>query len=704
MLTAAWLAAGCAAQDEATTAARDAAADTSTDADARPDATADTAAADTSPPVPLADAPGIAVWLAEVGWRGRAAADLRVEVSVGDQAAFSLGGSPPIPAFHRVPAPGDGGGPELVSAGTWRLEPGAVEALDPGASLLTWQPGVDSVALTLRAWNGDQALAALPLVIERGVGEAFRVVTADDAELHLAIRARAGVAGLTPGTTAGLLRGGGWSGPLAATWRRYLTEAVGDAPLDLKLYHGARKYLLRPGCGSDEACAEGGADYPCVETCACSCEAEGECDCDFSTLEADMRERVRSRIASAVPEDLPALRERARVHYVFKRSLGGTSSCEEHGELDVSAATYGAFFRAATAAAHRVNSELGFRAIDVLSPQNESNHPLQDGPHQGAAGHTRLGGDLGRSYRSLIEQASCNDDGCCDPDRYIADQPDAIGQLAHALVEARGYEQAALAAGSDAALIPRVAISLYLDDDQVDPLVTDDDGQPPPVVTPPARFFARLRDRLEQVLGATPERDRWASELIYVDTYPGSWGEPWYQPGDHVVHHMDPVTQRIVRVDPVLAADAVFARASKAIDAYVAVFGGERPEYALGEVGWSTFDGDEAAQARFVRRFFERGAAHQAQDPRWIGFLWFKDADRGRFVQPTWVSTWDPFSEQEIACEAWLLSRILCMAEVFTRMEQVWGLLRLEEDGTYAPKPGWDAFVQGVTRFVADAP
>ncbi|MFT7583508.1 MAG: hypothetical protein ACI9MR_005195, partial [Myxococcota bacterium] len=551
--------------------------------------TADTVA-DAVAPVPmLPDAPGLALWLEAVEWRGSEAAELTVEVEgEGDAGHWHITAPGTDEPLWRIPHPDDSDAKKLASGGLWTLAPDAVVPLDP--VLLTWSPGASEAEVRLRTRGSDGAEHAVSVKVQRGQGPVSRSVTLGS-NLVLHLRAEAGLNGLAPGSTVGLTRrGSAYSGEVGALWDTFVAD-IGERELHVKLYDGTRRYLMKPGCESTEACAEGGAAFPCVETCACQC-GPVRCDCDFSAIEGDMRARVSGLLAAVVPMDSPDKADNIRIHYVYKRSLGGGSSCAENGEVDVDALTYGAMFKVATAAAHRINRDYGYMVIAALSPQNESNHPLQDGRHENSAGQPYVAGMGLSSYVDLVVRSSCNSAGnCCDADRYVATAPDSIGQLAHALIEARTYRRA-LGRDDEPALMPPIGIVVYLDDEQVDPFIVNDDG-PPSIVTPSESFFTQLSAALSQAKpGLTPAD--WESDIVFVDTYPGSWGPPWFEGEGQIIHHVEPTSARVLRGDPVRAADAALVRGVEAIDGFVRVFGGPRPDWVLGEVGWSSFDGAEA--------------------------------------------------------------------------------------------------------------
>jgi hypothetical protein len=640
---------------------------------------------------PLGDGDGLAVWLS-----GLAAPEgldgVWLEVAfAGDR--FPVGAESASPPLWQVPPP-ELGPPELARVATWSLAAGQPTSLEGDAWLLARAPEVRTLDLTVFAWErhpdgGDTLVAEAAVSVRAGEGAAVRQVMPAGSPLAVWIRARAGVPRLPPSMAVGMVLDGSRPG-LRDTVDAFAAD-LGGRRFWFKAYQGARRWLLRPGCASDVQCAIDGENYPCVSECACHCDAQ-DCDCDFSGLEAHMRAQALGAArrvfgADASPEVLAA----ARVHYVFKRSLGGTTSCEVNGEVDVDPATYAAFFRAALEAAHRVNVELGFPLIAAVSPQNESNHPLQDGPHRNAAGMRALGGDgIGLPYVDIIARQSCDDTGaCCAKDRYLVEDPDSVALLAAALVAGRVWHAAALV-GPDAALAPEVAVSVYLDSDQVDPLAVDDAGEHPAVVTPAPRFFEQLAAALDATPGGSSAPADWASDLVFVDTYPGSWGEPWFVTDDEVVHHYDPVSRVAMRYEAVAAADRVTERARAAIDAFEARFA-TRPRYILGETGWATIDRDDAAQARFVRRVFARAGELAEADPAFGGFIWFKDTDRLPPSYPRWVDGADPITGDVLPCDTWFLSRVACAADVLVQMEGQWGLFWLDGDAA-RPKPAWEAW------------
>lgn len=640
---------------------------------------------------PLEEGDGLAVWLSAL-----AAPDgldgLWLEVVfAGDR--FPVGAESAKPPLWRVPAPG-AGPPELARVATWSLAAGQTTSLEGDAWLLARAPEVHTLDLSLVAWQRhadgtDTRVAQADVSLRAGEGPAVRQVMPDGSPLSVWIRAHAGVPRLPADTAVGMLLDGSRPG---------LRDAVDAFAADLagrrfwfKSYRGARPWLLRPGCASDVQCAINGENYPCVSRCACHCDAQ-DCDCDFSGLEAQMRGQALGAARRVLGNDAPAeVLATARVHYVFKRSLGGTTTCEANGEVDVDPATYAAFFHAALEAAHRVNVDLGFPLIAAVSPQNESNHPLQDGPHRNAAGMRALGGDgIGLPYVDIIARQSCDDAGaCCAKDRYLVEDPDSVALLAAALVAGRAWRDTALA-GPDAALAPEIGLSVYLDSDQVDPLAVDDDGEHPAIVTPAPRFFEQLAAALDATPGGSAAAGDWASDLVFVDTYPGSWGEPWFVTDDEVVHHYDPVTGVAMRYEAVGAADQVTLRARAAIDAFEARFS-VRPRYILGETGWATIDRDDDAQARFARRLFARAGELAEADPAFGGFIWFKDTDRLPPAYPRWVDGADPITGDVLPCDTWFLSRVACAADVLVQMEGQWGLFWRDGD-SMRPKPAWEAW------------
>ena len=663
--------------------------------------------ADTTEPPPLADADGLAAWVSGLalapGESTPRAVWLEVETGLD---RFPLHADPATPPLWRVPPAADGA-PVLAAVTPWTLAPGApVSLADDAPWLIASAPSVRALDLTLRAFARDPAtgadtlLAEAPVHLVPGEGATVRQVMPEAAPVRVWIRAASGVAPLPPATALGLLLDSsrpGLADPVAA----FVADLAGR-PLRLKAYHGTRRLLLRPGCDSAAACAPGGPSFPCVSTCACTCETPEACDCDFSTLEAEMRSRALGAATRVFGADAsPATLATARVHYVFKRSLGGTTSCDDNGEVDVTPATYAALFTAALDAAHRVNIALGYRLIDAVSPQNESNHPLQDGRHRNAAGHLTLGGEgVGVPFVDLIEQQSCSTSGCCTQERYLVADPDVPALLAASLVAGRAWHTAALA-GPHAALAPEVGMSLYLDSDQTDPLATDAEGAHPAIVTPIPQFLDELAAALAATPGASAALADWASDLVFVDTYPGSWAAPWFITDDDVVHHFDPATEHAMRYEATRAADAVTARTAAAADAFEARFG-LRPRYQLGEVGWSTFDQDFAAQARFARRLFMRVAELAAADPRFEGLIWFKDTDRVVGAYPRWVDAPDPLTGRVLPCNTWFLSRVACAAEILTAMEGSWGLFAFDGAG-YAPKPAWPAWHEAFLAWVPAA-
>lgn len=578
------------------------------------------------------------------------------------------------PAFYRVPAPDDATkDKQLVSQAPFTLAPDQRLTFDP-PRLVAFAPGAESLALRVEARDAAGATTRDTIVFTPELSPT-RVLEGPVRSTWQAHRPNpSGTSSDRRGLRIGLTA----SNPIPPA--DLIDRLPDDATIALKVYAGARRWLLRPGCESDEACAAGGANHPCVSTCACHCRADA-CDCDFSGLAADMEATAHAAAQKADPEGL-----RARLHWVFKRSLGGTGNCDAYGELDVDAETYGRFFAAATAAALDINTRAGFRLIDVLSPMNEANHPLQDGAHVNAAGQPSIGGFL--SFVDAIRQASCSAGRCCAVDRYIVAAPDVTALTAASMAAAQAVLDDARArdAATTSAFAPDIALSLYLDTDQVDPLQTDGDGHAPAIVTPVAAFSQALVTALD---GAP-----WPRDLVVVDTYPGSWGAPWFETADRIVHHMDPTTQRITRVDPVAAADAAIERAIAARDAF-ATASGAPARVLLGEVGWSTFDGDEAAQATFARRLFDATLARRERDPSFDGFLWFKREDRSAFVYPTWTEAPNPLGGDPVACDTDTLGPIICAADVLAKMEGQWGLAR--PDGGL--KPAWDALVDRWARW-----
>lgn len=366
---------------------------------------------------------------------------------------------------------------------------------------------------------------------------------------------------------------------------------------------------------------------------------------------------------------------RVRLHYVFKRSLGGTSSCAANGEVDVDAETYGRFIAQAVRMATRINAELGFPLIASLSPMNEANHPLQDGPRENGAGQGTVAGFL--DFRDAIAQATG-----CDASRYIAARPDVLALLAEAMVRGEAARNE---------LSPEVALSLYLDVEQSDPFQSADDGGLAPIVTPLSRFLPRLREALAG--RAFGDRELW------VDTYPGSWAPPWSELSGarHVEPGADPPA--IVRADPVFAADLAVARAIVAADDFETAFG-HAIAVALGEVGWSTFDLDDLAQAAFVERLALVSEATVHRDPRYLGWLWFKDTDREVRRWPRWDVAELPGGGIALGCDDSTLGTWACMIDVFARMEAAWGLF----DHGRAEKPAWGRYVEALGRLPGRSP
>lgn len=695
--------AGCGEASSADSDAHDASERTEVDGGADPDAGGQGEDTAPAPPdglaaAPLGGEPGLAVWARALVNEGAEPVDgLWLELEV-DGVRFPLGAAPENPPLWQIPRPGDGA-PSLAEIATWSLAGRASALLAGDAWLITRAPGATWVEVRARIWRRAAGAAAGVLVadgvatIDVGRGSSLIRVTPDGAPVTLWLEAAAGVGGFGPSVAAGLLLGGRPAGVADAI--DAFVDRLDGRDLHIKHYHGARPHLLRPGCDSDAQCAEGGESHPCATTCACVCDAD-LCDCDFSGLEATMRARALGAARAVVGAD--ASLEAVRIHYVFKRSLGGTTRCDESGELDVSAATYGAFFREAVAAAHRINASLGYRLIDALSPQNESNHPLQDGSHRDGAGGLALGGEgIGVTYAEAIERQSCLNGRCCPADRYIVADPDVPALLAAALVSGGSY-LADAAAGPDGALAPEIGASLYLDVERTDPIGVDAAGAHPPIVTPVPRFLDALAAALEATPAGGSAATDFASDLIFVDTYPGSWAPPWFTTEDELVQHFDPASGLAMRYEAVAAADRVMGRARAAADAFEVRFGA-RPRYLLGEVGWSTFDRDEAAQARFVWRLFARAAELAEADPAFGGFLYFKDTDRAEPTYPRWEDGRDPFSGERVACDLWLLSRLVCGTMLLAEMEGQWGLFRRDGEG-YLEKPAWRAWTDAFFAYV----
>lgn len=597
---------------------------------------------------PLPDAPGIAVWL--VSSRPSDEAPPVLEAYAGEALVGRLEVAA-TPGFARSAFGDDGvtrspyeGARSTSNGTTYRPAHPVLVAFAPGHDRL------EVVSDHARVEFGPGQPERVRLVSEAGAFELLAKAGAAEAERP--------IVGLTYGEdlsvrddVSGLVEAG--------------------KPILLKVYHGSRPFLVRPGCVSAEACAEGGASYPCVSACACVCH-EDRCDCPLTDLEAEMRARALSTARRWVGDGELSL---VRLHYVFKRSLGGTSSCEQNGEVDVDAETYGRFFAQAVRAATRINAELGFPLIASLSPMNEANHPLQDGPQENGAGQGTAAGFL--AFRDAVAQAT----GCA-PDRYIADRPDVLAMLAEAMVQGE-------AARPGSPLSPEVGLSLYLDVEQSDPFQLADDGGPAPIVTPLPRFFAKLHT---QLAGRT-----FGDRELWVDTYPGSWAPPWFERSGarHVESGPDAKTDppAILRADPHFAADRAVERALSAADDFEAVFG--RPiEVLLGEVGWSTFDLDDEAQARFVERLAIVSEATSFRDPRYRGWLWFKDTDRELRRWPSWSTAELPGGGLVLGCNEGELAAWLCMIDVFARMEAAWGLF----DHARSEKPGWWRFVEAVER------
>jgi len=617
----------------------------------------------------LDDTPGVGAHLVAVALAPDAPAPVSFVIDVeADGLAFTTGAAP---TFWHIPAPEDGA-PKAPVTTPWTLAPGERLALDP-PRLIVWTPGATALTMILAARDGEATIARGTITLAAGA-PADPVVAGGG--LTLVIAARTGATPLGRDARVGLTL----DGALATA---DVAERVAG-PIVIKHYAGARRWLLRPGCDSDLACAPGGASHPCVSTCACTCD-ERACDCDFTALEAAMQEQALAaarRVLGVADGADPSTLTRARVHWVWKRSLGGTASCDVSGELDASPETWGRFFAAATRAAIVINTRLGFRLIDVMSPMNEVNHPLQDGAHENSAGQPTVGGIV--SFVDAIAQPSCAAGRCCAPDRYIVTSPDVPALAASAMAAAHE-----VLAATPSPLAPAVALSLYLDVEQVDPLQVDAAGAAPSIVTPVAPFMRAFAD----ALAGRPFPD----ELIVVDTYPGSWGAPWFETADGIVHHMDPASRRVVRVDPIAAADAAIERARRAADDVASVIE-RRPEVLLGEVGWSTFDGDEGAQAAFATRLVDALLAAHGDEPKLSGLIWFKSHDRAAFAYPTWTTATNPLGgDAPIDCEVPVLGAIVCTAEVLARMESQWGLAR--RDGVR--KPAWEALVGRWARATA---
>lgn len=597
---------------------------------------------------PLPDAPGLAVWL--VSSRPSSEAPPILEAYAGEALVGRLEVAA-VPGYARTVMT-DGGVTRSTYEGARSTSHGATYR-PAHPVLVAFAPGHDRLAVVA----GDTS-------VEFGPGQPDRVRLVSESG-SFELLARAGAAGAER-PIVGLTYGEDLS-------VRDDVSALVEAgkPILLKVYHGSRPFLVRPGCSSAEACAVGGASYPCVSACACVCR-EDRCDCPLGDLEAEMRARALSTARRWVGDGELSL---VRLHYVFKRSLGGTSSCDQNGEVDVDAETYGRFFAQAVRAATRINAELGFPLIASLSPMNEANHPLQDGPQENGAGQGTAAGFL--AFRDVIAQAT----GCA-PDRYIADRPDVLAMLAEAMVQGE-------AARAGSPLAPEVGLSLYLDVEQSDPFQVADDGGPAPIVTPLPRFLFGLRE----VLAGRTFGDR----ELWVDTYPGSWAPPWYERSGarHVEPGPNPSTDppSILRADPDFAADRAVERALVAADDFEAAFG--RPiEVLLGEVGWSTFDLDDEAQARFVERLATVSEATTFRDPRYRGWLWFKDTDREVRRWPSWSTAELPGGGLVLGCDEGELAAWLCMVDVFARMEAAWGLF----DHARREKPGWARFVEAVER------
>ena len=638
----------------------------------------DTDVIDSAEVAVLSADPGLGAHLVAISLAAGAPAPVSFSIHVtADELAFELADGP---SLYTIPSPADGTPKSSASTPPFMLIPGERRTLTP-ARLLLWSPTLTDASIALDV-RGDTATAfAADLHLAAGTPT---LVELTHGPLTLTIATRSGAPALDPETRIGLTL----DGSLVAA---DLADRVAG-PIAIKHYAGARRWLLRPACDSDEACAEGGPSYPCATHCACVCDSPSDCDCDFAALESTMQTEAlaTARRLLGLPLDSPdTALSRARIHWVFKRSLGGSGNCAASGELDVTPATYAVFFARSSQAALAINTRLGFRLIDVLSPMNEANHPLQDGAHVNAAGQPTVGGFA--SFVDLIAQSSCNADGCCQSDRYIVPDPDVPALAAAALAAANTALRDA-----DPALAPHPALSLYLDTEQRDPLQTAADETHPSIVTPVSSFMATFAARVA-ALDLPPSDLGDLIDLIVVDTYPGSWGAPWFETPDGIVHHLDPATHRIVRVDPVAAADAAIARAMTAADDVASIVG-RRPRVLLGEVGWSTFDGDEAAQATFARRLFDAAAATQSADPAFIGMLWFKSHDRVAMSYPTWISAPNPLDpDTDVACETRLLGPIVCAAALLQQMDGQWGLIRT--DGTR--KPAWEAFISRWSRAIA---
>ncbi len=536
--------------------------------------------------------------------------------------------------------------------------------------LVVFAPDHDAAVVVLLPWPGSGS--SQPYIPERAASSLVSAGSPSRFGLYrdgliVELLAQTGVADAT--SFVGLTLG-----PSVAARPDVASLVASRRPIVLKVYHGARPFLLRPDCISGESCAPGGDHHPCVSGCACVCN-DVSCDCEWTGLESQMKGRALDMARRWVGPDGDL--SLVRLHYVFKRSLGGTSSCDQNGEVDVSAETYGRFFASAVEAATRVNTELGFPLIHTVSPMNEANHPLQDGPQVNGAGQGTAAGFL--DFREAIVQAT----GCA-ADRYVADRPDVLAMLADALVRGEAARQ-------DNVLAPEVAMSLYLDVEQTDPFQVGDDGEPASVVTPLPTFLPDLHEHLAgRVFG---------DDAIWVDTYPGSWAPPWSELGG--ARHIDPQSGDLVRADPRFAAESAVARALTAADDFAAVFG-RKVNVALGEVGWSTFDLDDEAQARFLEHLALVSRATAARDDRYLGFLWFKDTDRGARTFPGWTVGELPGGGVTLPCNDSTLATWLCMIDVFDHMEAAWGLFGAGPDA--AEKPGWSAFIRAVESTPAMPP
>jgi hypothetical protein len=579
------------------------------------------------------------------------------------------------PRFFTVPAPP---APKSARPRAWTLSAGS----HPAPQLVAWEADRRTLAVAACIVDRDPAhtWTSSPLTIGVGLATIRPLVATRDDGARLAIRLEAqpatplagpGVVGLTLDGASSIALHGAELAPVRA-----------GRVLRLKVYQGARRYLVRPGCESQAACAPGGAAYPCVTTCACDASASS---CDFAGLEAAMRDRALGVVSRVLGR--PALLSELadfRIHYVFKRSFGGSAACDENGEIAASPETWSAFFEAVMHAAHAVNVAAGAPVIDLVSPMNEANHPLQDGAHENAAGQSALGGlrDLGE----LAASAGCGGTLCCALDRYVARDADLIALTAAALAGADKARAAWVAAGDDPALFPAPALSLFMDDELADPFLRDGRGAAPAIITPPATFIAALG---EAVAPGVPV------PALALDTYPGSWGAPWYDgdtPDSGFVLHYDAALGSVVRADPVAAADLALTKVQAATDAAHRAFG-QRPDAFLGEVGWSVFDLDEAAQATFVRRLFAAAAAYQAREPGFRGILWFKDQDRQTPTYPAWDSATFP-GLGSVDCDAGELGAMVCTLGLLDAMDGAWGLFR--KDDTLTPRPAWTAILDGL--------